>query len=584
MRKSYALLLTLLIHASVIPVSPLFPTTSSPQRDRGLSWEFETTDELREFAYVDGDSAELIIGVDDLLPADHVTLMEMMRKYRAAVVNRVTLMRDVEEAIIVDVPLSLVVPFASDLQNSNIPSYVEPNFRFRAQFMPNDPYWGVQWGPARIEANLAWNLTAGSSSVLVAVVDTGINWRHADLAANYVPLGFDWVNDDADPSDDHGHGSHVAGIIGAAINNNVGIAGVAQVSIMAEKGLNFRGEGYADDLASAIAHATEQGADVISMSWGDYVDSRLIRRAIVDAYNAGVLLVAAAGNDATNEKSYPAAYDEVIAVTATDRFDNHASFSNFGSWIELSAPGVSIYSTLLNGGFGYKSGTSMAAPHVSGVAALVWSVYPYKTRDELRLWLRNASDDLDEVGFDPYYGYGRINARKAVGSPERNIVIAKISLEKAFVGQGFAAEVYVHVANQGIAAERFNVTFCLDEIPVETKNTTAAGISTNSLTFRWDTTSFGKGNYTVGAYADPLTVEINTTDNVLVDGWIFLTIPGDMDGDRDVDIFDVVSTAYAYGTREGDSQYVPDYDIDGDGTIDLLDMVTIAGNYGQTDL
>jgi hypothetical protein len=202
----------------------------------------------------------------------------------------------------------------------------------------------------------------------------------------------------------------------------------------------------------------------------------------------------------------------------------------------------------------------------------------------LRLWLRKTSDDLDEVGFDPYYGYGRINARKAVGSPERNIVIAKISLEKAFVGQGFAAEVYVHIANQGIAAERFNVTFCLDEIPVETKNTTAAGISTNSLTFRWDTTSFGKGNYTVGAYADPLTVEINTTDNVLVDGWIFLTIPGDMDGDRDVDIFDVVSTAYAYGTREGDSQYVPDYDIDGDGTIDLLDMVTIAGNYGQTDL
>lgn len=136
--------------------------------------------------------------------------------------------------------------------------------------------------------------------------------------------------------------------------------------------------------------------------------------------------------------------------------------------IELSAPGVGIYSTLLNGGFGYKSGTSMAAPHVSGVAALVWSVYPYKTRDELRLWLRNASDDLAGVGFDPYYGYGGINARKAVGSLERNIVIAKISLQKAFVGQGFAAEVYVYIPDQGIVAERFNVTFCLDEIHVET--------------------------------------------------------------------------------------------------------------------
>ena len=230
-------------------------------------------------------------------------------------------------------------------------------------------------------------------------------------------------------------GTHCAGIIAAVLNNSIGIAGLAQAQIMAEKVLDYTGYGTWDWVANGIVHAVDQGANVISMSLGGYGDSELVHEAVRYAYDAGVLVIAAAGNDNTNMKSYPAAYSEVIAVSATDQYDNKAGFSNWGDWIELAAPGVDIYSTMptyhvtLNDwgyamNYDYLSGTSMACPHVSGVAALVWSRYPSKTRDWVRLWLRYTADDLGDPGLDVYYGYGRINARKAVElTPPRHELI-----------------------------------------------------------------------------------------------------------------------------------------------------------------
>jgi len=227
-------------------------------------------------------------------------------------------------------------------------------------------------------------------------------------------LGYDWVNNDSDPADDHGHGTHVAGIIAAVTNNSIGISGVAQVRVMAEKGLAYNGVGYADDLANAIVHAVDQGARIISCSWGSSSDSQLIYDAVRYATNAGALVIAAAGSTGNNERHYPAAYSEVVAVTATNEKDKPAGFTTYGDWVDIAAPGTSVYSTFLWDTYVSFSGTSMAAPHVAGVAALVWSEYPYLSNEQVRSQLLITADDLGAKGFDVYYGYGRVNARKAV--------------------------------------------------------------------------------------------------------------------------------------------------------------------------
>jgi hypothetical protein len=290
----------------------------------------------------------------------------------------------------------------------------KPNMRVQAESLPNDPYWNWQWGLKKIEADWAWNATLGNSSVLVAIIDSGIDYTHPDLTANYVMGGFDWVNNDTDPMDDYGHGTRVAGVAAAVINNEIGIAGLAQVKIMAEKVLDRQGEGFVDQLANGIYHATNQGAKIISISLSTPENCSQLYDAVKYAYEKNVLLVAAAGNQANNTKRYPAAYDEVIAVASTDENDQKAYSSNYGDWIELAAPGVYILTTVRGGGYDYWSGTSYACPHVSGLAALLWSEFPNATRDWIRNRLRETTDDLGDTGFDEYYGYGRINARKAI--------------------------------------------------------------------------------------------------------------------------------------------------------------------------
>lgn len=581
MRKKRAVLVLILIQL-LCTLAGTGPRVFSSQKSAVMKWDFTKINEMRDLAYVDSDSAELVVGVRGLSSRDYAELMELITKYEGEVVNKVSLGNSVDEAITVDVPLPSVAAFAEEAQAAQVSNYIEPNFKFKAHFVPNDPYWGTQWGPAKIEADYAWNITTGNSSVLVAVVDTGIDWNHSDLAANYVSLGYDWVYEDAYPMDDNGHGTHVAGIIAASINNELGIAGLAQVSIMAEKVLDWKGEGYEDDLANAILHAADQGANIISMSLGSSEESMLVRVAVMRAYSEGVLLVASAGNDATNARSYPAAYDEVIAVTATDQSDNPAWFTNYGEWVELSAPGVNIYSTLLNDNFGYKSGTSMATPHVSGVAALIWSLYPEETRDDIRNKLRDTADDLGEVGFDPYYGYGRVNAKKAVASLEPNIAITDVSSQKTIVGQGFTVEIYVGIVNQGISPETFNVTSYANETAIQTRSTTLSGVSSTTLTFTWNTTTYAKGNYTLSAYAWPVPNETEVVDNTLIGGMVLVTLAGDVDGDYDVDIFDVVAMSGAYGSNENEPVYVSNYDINSDGQIDILDIVIAAGNYGKS--
>ena len=477
---------------------------------------FDGVEEWSSFAAADNDSVELVIGLSgEVNSQERVT--GLVIENGGKLVNTVS-MGDRVVALVVDVPLELAAMFSRQIQASSLARFVEPNMRFRTQFVPDDSYWNLQWGPQKIEADWAWNTTRGDHSVLVAVIDTGVQYTHPDLAENYVVGGLDWVNDDPDPVDDNGHGTHCAGIVAALIDNSVGIAGVANVTVMAEKGLDEYGNGWEDDLANAIIHAVDQGADILSNSWGGYGESMLIHDAVKYAYDSGVLVVAAAGNEAWSNKLYPAAYDEAIAVTATDSNDYPATFTNFGDWVELAAPGVNIYSTILGSSYDYKDGTSMACPHVSGVAALIWSQFPNVSRDWIRAQLRFTSDDLGDPGFDVYYGHGRVNARKAVeqAPPDHDLLVFNWQ-SPSHIEPGDVVSLSVDVLNFGATDEQ-NVTVLLlvDGNQTDSANITNLARGTlGTATLSW--MPLAEGTYNVTLVVVPVPGETMTDNNVVTE-------------------------------------------------------------------
>jgi thermitase len=302
------------------------------------------------------------------------------------------------------------------------------NYRVQALDPPNDPNFAMQWGlnnsaypQADLMALPAWQIFTGTDRITLAIIDTGIDLDHPDLAGSLI-AGYDFVNNDPLADDDNGHGSHVAGIAGAIGNNNEGITGVSwRVKLMPVKILNSGGGGSLFALAQGINYSVAQGADVINMSLGGSCAKGwdAVEEAVAAANSAGVLLVASSGN--TNEATVlcPAAYAGVIAVGATDPFDErwvvHAfQGSNYGPELEVTAPGEAILSTGLNGDYVYKTGTSMAAPHVAGLASLIWSYAPALSHNEVRQVIQESSDDLGQAGWDQFFGYGRINAYRAL--------------------------------------------------------------------------------------------------------------------------------------------------------------------------
>lgn len=253
--------------------------------------------------------------------------------------------------------------------------YIEPNYVYHAVATPNDPSWSSSWGVAGINAPSIWPFTQGEG-VKVAVIDTGVDASHPDLAGRVLP-GADLVNDDGDAGDDHGHGTHVAGTIAALVNNGLDVGGVApQAKIIPIKVLNASGQGYNADIANGVLEAADRGAKIINLSLGGTDNSETLRRAIADVQARGVVVIAAAGNDGVSTPFYPAANEGVIAVAAVDQARRKADFSNHGDYIDIAAPGVAIGSTKKGGGVASMSGTSMASPHVAGAAALLMAQYP----------------------------------------------------------------------------------------------------------------------------------------------------------------------------------------------------------------
>jgi subtilisin family serine protease len=296
-------------------------------------------------------------------------------------------------------------------QNPNV-IYAEPNYIYKADFTPNDPGYAQQWAWPKIQAPQAWDVTQGSSSAIIAVVDTGISLNHPDLDGKIV-AGYDFVDNDTTPMDGNGHGSHVSGTAAAETNNATGGAGLCPgCSLMPVRVLDNNGSGTLTNVANGIIWAADHGAKVINMSLGGSAGSTTLQNAVDYAWNKGVFLSCAAGNSNTSAPSYPAYYTNCFAVASTNSSDARSSFSNYGNWVEVAAPGEGIYSTWLNGGYNTISGTSMATPHVSGLAGLLAS--QGLTNAQIRDRIMATADQIPGTG--TYWTAGRINAYKAVSN------------------------------------------------------------------------------------------------------------------------------------------------------------------------
>jgi subtilisin family serine protease len=325
---------------------------------------------------------------------------------------------------------------------------VTPDFELTTQSIPNDPSFGSLWGlsnngsqggllNADINIEPAWALGT-ATSIVTAVIDTGVDYTHPDLASNiwtntdevagngidddgngFVDdvRGWDFVNNDSDPMDDNGHGTHVAGTIGAVGNNGIGVTGVAwTASIMPLKFLDQSGSGSLSDAIKAIQYARVNGAKIINASWGGGGFSSALQSAITQFITSGGLFVAAAGNEATNNDvtpSYPANYQGVISVGASTRTDTRASFSNYGTSVDVFAPGQSILSTLPGNRYGSLSGTSMATPQVAGALALLWGQNPTLSATTISQALINSTDNVLRASNSTH---GRINVGAAATS------------------------------------------------------------------------------------------------------------------------------------------------------------------------
>jgi thermitase len=291
--------------------------------------------------------------------------------------------------------------------------YAEPNYLAHKDVTPDDTFYNssIQWPLFKIEAATAWNYALGTG-VKVAVLDTGVQANHPDLVGKVV-LQYDFAYNDPVANDVDGHGTHTAGTVGATTYNATGVASLGyNVQLLCGKVLDDTGSGSHAAIANGIVWATDNGAKVINMSLGGSSGSSTLQNAVNYATTRGVLVVASAGNAGNTRANYPAYYSNALAVAATDRNDARATFSTYGSWVDLAAPGVDIASTYIGSQYVYMSGTSMAAPHVSALAGLVFGTSYGTSASAVRTRLINTGDNVT-TRFGSY-PLKRINARKAV--------------------------------------------------------------------------------------------------------------------------------------------------------------------------
>ena len=361
---------------------------------------------------------------------------------------------------------------------------------------PNDPYYSMEWHLAKIQAPLAWDVTTGSETVTIAILDSGINSAHPDLAGLVVP-GWNFYDNTADTTDVTGHGTAVAGQACTLGNNGIGIAALAWgCKIMPLRVADPNG--YTSDslIAAGLTYAADHGARVANASFSISGVSSTLSSAAQYFQSKGGVFTGSAGNEGAFDSSPDDPY--VLRVSATDQNDLIASFSSTGNSLDLCAPGVSIVTTTKSGGYGYGTGTSASAPIVAGVAALMISANPALTGPQVQDILKQTADDLGTPGWDSTYGWGRVNAYKAVqaalnASAETDRTIPTCAIAAPASGTTLAGTVTVTVnASDNVGVTRVELSF---------NGTVVATSTTAPANFTWNTTQYGDGSYVLQAKA-----------------------------------------------------------------------------------
>ena len=410
--------------------------------------------------------------------------------------------------------------FLADLSAEAAIEYAEPNIILRSNGeKPDDPVFGPAWGLETIQAPQAWQVTQGDPSIIVAVVDSGISAGHSDLSECLVP-GYNFIADDSDTLDDYGHGTQVAGIIAARYNQESGTSGVAPLSrLMPLKVLDANGEGTVADTAEAIVFAADSGTRVITLALGTYAESDVLRAAVEYAAKRNVLIIAAGGNNGTDEPAYPAAYPQTLAVGAVDQFRKPCLFSNRGSYIDVVAPGKDILTTNFDGGYQELTGTSAAAAYLSGLAALVLAVEPALGPDALQGIIRSSAVDLQRSGWDAETGFGLVDAFAALNQTPTALVdlgIVDIMVLPQRPRPEQAANIHLTIRNHGLeTVEDAQVVLKRDgQVVASLKLQELGPKETRGVTLPW-TPSLEDAETSVSLTAElaPLAGETATIDN-----------------------------------------------------------------------
>ena len=404
----------------------------------------------------------------------------------------------------IDVHIVSVAPAQSDAvldalrHNPNI-EFVEQDYLHEPATVPDDTYYSLEWHLPKIGAPAAWDTTVGSSSVIIAILDSGVDATHPDLSAQLVP-GWNLYDGNTNTADVTGHGTGVTGNAAAASSNGVGVASVAWgCKIMPIRVADTNGYASTSMIADGVTYAADHGARVANVSFR-VTGSPTLSAAAQYLQSTGGVVTVSAGNDGAFDPSPDDPY--LITVSATDANDAVASFSNTGNSIDLSAPGVNIPTTMKGGGYGYATGTSASAPIVAGVAALMISVNPGLTGAQVRDLLKQSADDLGAPGWDPDYGSGRVNAAKAVLAAMQTTggtnTPPDTTPPTATINAPSSGSTVSDVVTINISAID---DVCVTKVECYMNGVLAGTTATAPASFSWDTTAYTNGSYTLQARA-----------------------------------------------------------------------------------
>lgn len=398
------------------------------------------------------------------------------------------------------------------LSNNPHVEFVEDNGMAEAFAVPNDPSVGSQWHFSKIAAQQGWDVSMGNSSP-ITICDSGVDADHPDLVTKLLP-GYNYYDNNNNTDDVQGHGTAVAGTAAAVTNNAVGVAGLAWNNpIIPVRISDPTAWATYSAMAKCVIYGVDHGSRIINISYGGTSSTSTVQSAAEYAWGKNALVFASAGNYSTNSPIYPAATPKVVGVISTDSADNKSSFSSYGTWADIAAPGSSIYTTSRGGGYGGHSGTSFSSPMTAGLGALILAVNPSLTSQGLFDVLTKSTDDLGTTGFDEKFGYGRINVSKA------------LQLAKSYVPAPDTTAPVVSVTTPSQGAQLSGTTSIaasasddreVTKVEIYKNGTLFATDTSSPYSFAWDTTKDANGTYTLQAKAYDSTGNVGTSSQISV--------------------------------------------------------------------